>query len=75
MGIYGICNIIIILLFGPTQKNWVWINQPKNVWNENLKMAHLTHLAIFHLKMIVCQNVSLPHTYDRHPQKQPFVIW
>ncbi len=28
-----------------------------------LKMSHLTYLVIFHLKVIVCQNVNLPHTY------------
>ncbi len=39
-----------------------------------LKMTHLTDIVFFHLKMIVCQNVNLPHTYDQHPQKHPFVI-
>jgi hypothetical protein len=29
-----------------------------------LKMTHLTDIVFFHLKMIVCQNVNLPHTYD-----------
>jgi hypothetical protein len=62
-------------IFGLDKKDWVWISQPKNVLNENLKMTHLTHLAIFHLEMIVCQNVNLPHTYGHHPQEQPFVIW
>ncbi len=28
-----------------------------------LKMTHLTYLVIFHLKVIVCQNVNLTHTY------------
>jgi hypothetical protein len=27
------------------------------------KMAHFTYLVIFHLKIIVCQNINLPHTY------------
>jgi hypothetical protein len=31
-------------------------------------MAHLTYLIIFHLKMIVCQNVNLPHTYGHDPK-------
>jgi hypothetical protein len=39
-----------------------------------LKMNHLTYLVIFHLKVIVCQNVNLPHTYRHGPQKHPFVI-
>jgi len=39
-----------------------------------LKMTHLTCLVIFHLKMIVCQNVNLPHTYGHCPRKHPFVI-
>jgi hypothetical protein len=38
------------------------------------KMTHLAYLVIFHLKMIVCQNVNLPHTYGHRPQKHPFVI-
>jgi hypothetical protein len=36
-------------------------------------MTHLTYLVIFHLKMIVCQNVNLQHTYGHHLQKHPFV--
>jgi hypothetical protein len=31
------------------------------------KMAHLTYLVIFHLKIIVCQNINLPHTYGYYP--------
>jgi hypothetical protein len=38
------------------------------------KITHLTYLVIFHLKVIVCQNVNLPHTYGHNPQKHPFVI-
>ncbi len=38
------------------------------------KISHLTYLIIFHLKVIVCQNVNLPHTYGHKPQKHPFVI-
>jgi hypothetical protein len=40
-----------------------------------LKMIHLTYLVIFHLEVIVCQNVNLSHTYGHHPQKHPFMIW
>jgi len=40
-----------------------------------LKITHLTYFIIFLLKMIVCQNVNLLHTYGHHPQKHPFVIW
>jgi hypothetical protein len=32
-------------------------------------MTHVTYLVIFHLKMIVCQNVNLPHIDGHHPQK------
>jgi len=39
-----------------------------------LKINHLTYLVIFHLKMIVCQNVNLPHIYGHNPQKHLFVI-
>jgi hypothetical protein len=31
-------------------------------------MTHLKYLIIFHLKVIVCQNVNLPHTYGHCPQ-------
>jgi hypothetical protein len=34
-----------------------------------LKMAHLTYLVIFHLKVIIFQNVNLPHTYGHHLEK------
>jgi hypothetical protein len=27
------------------------------------KITHLIYLVIFHLKVIICQNVNLPHTY------------
>jgi hypothetical protein len=33
------------------------------------KMAHFTYLVIFHLKMIVCQNINFPHTYGYCPKK------
>jgi len=32
-------------------------------------MAHLAYLIIFHLKMIVCQNANLSHTYGHYPEK------
>jgi hypothetical protein len=38
------------------------------------KMTHLTYFVIFHLKVIVCQNVNLPHVYGYSPKKHPFVI-
>jgi hypothetical protein len=38
------------------------------------KMTHLTYFVIFHLKVIVYQNVNLPHTYGHCPQKHLFVI-
>ncbi len=36
-------------------------------------MTHLTDLVIFHLKVTVCQNVDLSHTYGDCPQKHPFL--
>jgi hypothetical protein len=39
-----------------------------------LKITRVTYLVISHVKMIVCQNVDLPHSYDHHPQKHPFMI-
>jgi hypothetical protein len=40
--------------------------------NQKTFETQLTHLTffIFYLKMIVCQNFSLPHTYG-HCQKKP----
>jgi hypothetical protein len=38
------------------------------------KLIHFTYLVIFHLKVIVCQNVNLSHTYCHCPQKHPFLI-
>ncbi len=32
-----------------------------------LKMTHFTYLVIFHMKVIVCQNVNLPHAYGHWP--------
>ncbi len=31
------------------------------------KITDLTYFVIFHLKMIVCQNVNLTHTYGHYP--------
>jgi hypothetical protein len=39
-----------------------------------LKMAYFAYIVIFHLKMIVCQNVNLPHIYGHFPKKHPFVM-
>jgi hypothetical protein len=39
-----------------------------------LSFSHLTYLVIFHLKMIVYQNVNLSHTYGCRTQKRPCVI-
>jgi len=33
-----------------------------------LKMTHFTYLVIFNFKVIVCQNVSLSHTYGIAPK-------
>jgi len=73
--IYGICNIIELFLFlDCTRFGFELVNQKMfemKIW----KMSHLTYLVIFHLKVIVCQNVNLPHTYGHCPQKHPFVLW
>jgi hypothetical protein len=43
---------------------------------EFLKMAHFIFLAMFHLKMILCQNFNLPHTYGHYfEKKNSFLIW
>jgi predicted N-acetyltransferase YhbS len=39
-----------------------------------LKMTRFTYFVIFHLKMIVCQNVNLSHTYDHRFENHQFVI-
>jgi hypothetical protein len=33
------------------------------------KMAHLTYFVIFHLKVIIFENVNLPHTYGHRLEK------
>jgi hypothetical protein len=40
-----------------------------------LKMTHFKYIVLFHLKVVIVKNVNLPHTYDYHLQKHPFVIW
>jgi hypothetical protein len=43
-----------------------------------LKMNYFTFLAIFYLKMNVCQNLNLSHTYDHHLENMitiKFFIW
>ncbi len=37
-------------------------------------MVHLTYLDIFHLKMIICQNVNLPHSYGHCREKYQVVL-
>jgi hypothetical protein len=70
-GIYSIIEPISILDY--TRIGFELISQ-KKFEMKNLK-THFTYLLIFHLKVIVCQNVNLPHTYGHNPQKHPFVIW
>jgi hypothetical protein len=48
----------------------VSINQPKMFEMQFLKMVHLTFIVVFHLKIIVNQNVNLPHIVWSLPQKQ-----
>jgi len=36
------------------------------------RITHLTYLVMFHLKVIVYQNVNLLHSYGLNPQKHPF---
>jgi len=38
---------------------------------KNFKNDQPHIFVIFHLKVIVCQNVILPHTYGHHPPKTP----
>ncbi len=37
-------------------------------WNLK-KRPHFAFLFIFHLKVIICQNFNLPHTYGHCPEK------
>jgi len=37
-------------------------------------IANLTYLVIFHLKVIVYQNVNLPLAHGHHPKKHSYVI-
>jgi hypothetical protein len=38
-------------------------------FNENLKMAHLAMLVIFHVNVIICQIFKLPHIYHIFAKK------
>ncbi len=41
-------------------------------FNENLKMAHLVMLVIFHVNVIICQIFNLPHIYHIFVEKNHF---
>ncbi len=70
--IYGICSIIEPFFCGlHLELGLELINQKMF---QNLKMTHLTYLVILHLKVIVCENVNLPHTYGHCLKKHQFVI-
>ncbi len=58
----------MFLFLDYTKFEFKLVNQ-KNFEMKILKMTHLTYLVIFHLKVIVCQNVNLPHIYGPCPQK------
>jgi hypothetical protein len=73
MNIFIIYNIIHhVFFFNCTKCGFELVSQ-KMFEMKIKKMTHLIHLVIFHLKMIVCQNVNLPHTYGHRPSKHPFV--
>ncbi len=42
-------------------------------FNENLKMAHLVMLVIFHVNVITCQIFNLPHIYRIFTLKTHFL--
>jgi hypothetical protein len=42
-------------------------------FNENIKMAHLAMLVIFHVNVITCQNFNLPHIYYIFAEKNHFL--
>ncbi len=69
-GIWGIINLVCVLY---SNRVLVWISQPKRFEMEFLKMAHLTFLTIFHLKVIIFQIFKLPHIYG-HCRKKPH-LW
>jgi len=41
-------------------------------FNENLKNTHLLMLVIFHVNVITCQNIYLPHIYRIFNEKIQF---
>jgi hypothetical protein len=48
---------------------WFELVNQKMLEMKILKMANFTYLVIFHLKMIICQNVNLSLAYGHHPKK------
>ncbi len=36
-------------------------------------MVHLVMLVIFHVNVIICQNVNLPHIFNIFVEKTPFL--
>jgi hypothetical protein len=74
--IYVICSIInFFFFFFDNIRFWFELVNQKMLKMKIFKMAHLTYLVIFHLKMIICHNVNLSHTYGHHHEKHSFVIW
>jgi hypothetical protein len=43
-------------------------------FNENIKMAHLAMLVIFHVNVIICQIFNLPHIYCIFVEKTHFLL-
>ncbi len=41
---------------------WLELINQKTFEMKFFKRVYLTYLVIFHLKVIICQNVNLPHT-------------
>jgi hypothetical protein len=67
--IYTILSFFLFLDF--TRFKFELINQKMF---EMKKITHFTYLVIFHLKVIVYQNVNLLYTYGHNLQKHSFVI-
>jgi hypothetical protein len=60
------CNIIKLFFFGDYIRFGFELINKKMFEMKMKKMDHLISLVIFHLIMIISQNLHLPHTYGNH---------
>jgi hypothetical protein len=69
MTIVWLCSIIKPICFWTTLGFRFELLNQKMFEMKILKMAHLTYFVIFNLKMIICSNVNLSHTYGHCIEK------